>query len=59
MNDKTICYCKGVTERTIVEAVRQGARTLAHIQDATGACTGDRCKELNPKGRCCSVTSWT
>ena len=54
MNDKMICYCKGVSEQTIVEAIRNGATSLKQIQDATGACTGNRCKELNPIGKCCS-----
>lgn len=52
--DPMICYCKGVTRSTLVEAIRQGARTLKDLQAATGACTGHRCKELNPKGICCS-----
>ncbi|MBW2109169.1 MAG: (2Fe-2S)-binding protein [Deltaproteobacteria bacterium] len=54
MNDKTICYCKGVTEKTIVEAIRDGSTTLKQIQDSTSACTGNRCKEFNPSGCCCS-----
>jgi len=54
MNEKTICYCKSVTETTIVEAIRKGSTTLKQIQNATDACTGNRCKELNPSGRCCS-----
>jgi NAD(P)H-nitrite reductase large subunit len=54
MKDKVICYCIGVKEKTIVKAIREGAHTLKAIQKATQACTGDRCRELNPKGRCCS-----
>lgn len=54
MKDNIICYCKHVSEATIVQAIRDGAHTLGAIQKATGACTGNRCKELNPKGRCCS-----
>ncbi len=50
-----ICYCIGVPESRIVRAVRKGAHTLKAIQESTKACTGDQCKELNPKGRCCSV----
>jgi len=52
-NDKIICYCIGVKESTIVKAIHAGAHTLKAIQKATKACTGNRCKELNPKGRCC------
>lgn len=53
MTDDIICYCKNVTRRTIIEAIRAGARTLKDIQKTTGAATGTRCKELNPKGICC------
>jgi len=54
MREKIICYCKQVSEATIVKAIRGGAHSLGAIKKATGACTGNRCKELNPKGRCCS-----
>jgi bacterioferritin-associated ferredoxin len=54
MKDKTICYCIGVKESTIVKAIQEGAHTVKAIQKATKACTGNQCKELNPKGRCCS-----
>jgi len=54
MKEKIVCYCKRVPEATIVEAIRGGAHSLGAIKKATGACTGNRCKELNPKGRCCS-----
>lgn len=54
MNDKIICYCMNVSENTIVNAIKAGAKTLSDIQQATKACTGNRCKELNPKGICCS-----
>ena len=53
--DKTICYCKNTTEETIKEAIANGAKTLKEIQENTGACTGNQCKELNPSGKCCSV----
>jgi bacterioferritin-associated ferredoxin len=54
MTDTTICYCIGVTEDRIVQAIREGARTLKDIQRVTKACTGNHCKDKNPKGRCCS-----
>ena len=45
---KTICLCKGVTEETIVEAIKQGNTTFEKVQEATGAGTGfcntGRCK---------------
>jgi len=52
--DITICYCKQVSQKQIEEAIKLGARTLADIQEGTGACTGNQCKELNPSGKCCS-----
>jgi NAD(P)H-nitrite reductase large subunit len=55
MNKKTICYCKDVCEREIVEAIHNGATTLEKIQETTGACTGNQCKKLNPSGHCCAI----
>lgn len=52
--DEMVCFCIGITRSRIVQAVRGGAHTLKNVQEATGACTGRRCKELNPTGRCCS-----
>lgn len=53
--DQMVCYCVGIAESRIVEAVRAGACSLDEIRKQTGACTGGRCIELNPKGRCCSA----
>jgi bacterioferritin-associated ferredoxin len=52
--DKMICYCKQVTQKEIEKAIAGGAKTLSGIRQATGACTGNQCKELNPSGTCCS-----
>ena len=52
--DNMICYCRQVTQKEIEAAVKLGARTLSAIQESTGACTGNQCKELNPSGKCCS-----
>ncbi len=43
-----------MSEEQIVKAIEGGAKSLPDIQEETGACTGDRCKELNPSGKCCS-----
>ena len=48
------CYCKQVSESEIEATVINGAKTLKDIQEMTSACTGNQCKELNPKGVCCS-----
>ncbi len=53
--EELICYCKNVSKTEIQSAILKGAKTLKDIQEATGACTGNRCKELNPNQRCCSV----
>jgi len=52
--EKIICYCHQVTEKEIRNAMAKGAKTLKDIQEATGACTGNKCSELNPTGKCCS-----
>ena len=52
--DEIICYCKQVTKSEIEQAISEGAKTLKDIQEMTGACTGNTCKELNPLGKCCS-----
>ena len=54
MKNSIVCFCKQVTEATIMQAIGEGSHTLDAIRQATGACTGTRCVELNPKKRCCS-----
>jgi len=53
--DQIICYCNRISKSEIEKAILGGAKTLRDIQEITGACTGNRCKELNPSGKCCSV----
>lgn len=52
--DNIICYCKQITKSEIEKAISDGAKTLKDIQEMTGACTGNECKEMNPSGKCCS-----
>jgi NAD(P)H-nitrite reductase large subunit len=52
-NEEMICYCQNVSKKEIVAAIENGASSLADVQRITGAGTGSRCKELNPKGVCC------
>jgi bacterioferritin-associated ferredoxin len=54
MSDRIICYCLGVRENSIVQAIQEGAHTLKAVQELTKAATGNRCSELNPQGHCCS-----
>lgn len=51
---RIICYCKNVSEAEILDAIKNGDKSLKDIQDKTGACTGNQCAELNPSGKCCS-----
>ena len=48
MSDKIICLCKGISEDTIIDAIKNGADTIEKIKEATGAttghCHGARCK---------------
>ena len=34
---KTVCYCLGITNGDIKEAIKSGATTLEEIQEKTGA----------------------
>ncbi|MBI5190789.1 MAG: (2Fe-2S)-binding protein [Nitrospirae bacterium] len=51
----TVCYCNDVALGEIRRAIISGAATLDDIQEATGACTGNRCEEMNPSGGCCET----
>jgi len=52
--EKIICYCSNVSKDKIVQAIKNGAKTLDDIRKTTKACTIGRCKELSPRKRCCS-----
>lgn len=54
-DNEIICYCKNVSRDEIKAAINDGAKSLKDIQEKTGASTGTQCKELNPKGVCCST----
>lgn len=53
-NQEIVCDCSNVTKGQIVQALEQGAKTLEDIRRMTGACTKGMCKELSPRGKCCS-----
>ena len=44
----TVCLCKGITEETIVEAIKNGADTFEKVKEATtagsGFCNAGRCR---------------
>ncbi|MBI9107005.1 MAG: (2Fe-2S)-binding protein [Spirochaetales bacterium] len=54
IDNEIVCYCQNVNKGIIVSAVKSGTITLALVKDATSACTGGNCKELNPSDKCCS-----
>lgn len=53
-DDEIVCWCSEVSKGAILEARRKGARSMDDIRRMTGACTLGHCKELSPRGRCCS-----
>jgi len=44
-----VCYCAQVTKSQILSAMAAGARSLADIKAATGACSQARCREASPR----------
>lgn len=52
--DEMVCWCSSVSKQSILKAIEHGARSMDDIRKMTGACTLGRCKELSPRGRCCS-----
>jgi NAD(P)H-nitrite reductase large subunit len=48
-----VCFCSKVDKSTIENAIKNGAHSVQELQSATNAGVGGRCKELNPRGRCC------
>ena len=53
--DEIVCWCSNVSKQSILDAIQNGARSMDDIRRMTGACTVGRCKELSPRGRCCSI----
>ncbi len=55
-DDALVCYCEKVSVGTMKEAIKNGAKNVKDIVDATGACkSAQHCEELNPNKRCCAV----
>ena len=52
-NETLVCFCSRVDKGTVVDAIQNGATDMKTIQEKTKAGLGGRCKELNPRGRCC------
>jgi len=54
MNEEIVCFCSNVSKQEIIEAIKNGAKTLEDIRLKTNACTLGKCKELSPRKKCCS-----
>lgn len=48
-----ICYCNHVTEKHIIDAIKNGASTIKEVIEVTGAMKNSNCEVNNPKGTCC------
>lgn len=51
---KPLCYCKQITEKDVIRAIENGAKTFDEVREVTGIGGGGQCKITNPAGRCCS-----
>lgn len=49
--DAVVCFCDNVTKGQVLDAIGNGAKTLADVKTYTGACTSAKCKELSPRKR--------
>jgi len=52
-DETLICFCSRMDKATVVATIQKGANDVKVIQEQTKAGVGGRCKELNPRGRCC------
>lgn len=47
--ENLVCLCKKISEETIVNAIKNGAKTVDDVKEATnatgGLCRGIRCKK--------------
>lgn len=53
--DEIVCWCSNVSKQSILHAIQNGARSMDDIRRVTDACKVGRCKDLSPRGRCCSI----
>ncbi|MBF9017261.1 MULTISPECIES: NAD(P)H-nitrite reductase [unclassified Oceanispirochaeta] len=54
-DNEIVCYCKQINKKIIVDSILTGNNSLQSITEATTACSGGDCKNLNPSGKCCSA----
>jgi len=48
-----VCYCNHVTEQDIINAIKDGAKSVKEVIEMTGAMQNSNCEVNNPKGECC------
>lgn len=48
-----ICYCSVLTRGEIINAVKNGCKTIDEVQKYTGKNITGKCREENPLGKCC------
>lgn len=50
LDNKKVCTCTGITRKTVVKAIKDGADTVEKVNRATGtgsgSCRGNRCGPL-------------
>ena len=53
--EETVCPCRGLTKAALLEAIANGAHTLALLKILTGAGRGRDCQKLHLQGRSCEA----
>lgn len=51
--DVPICYCSALTRGEILNAVKNGCKTIDEVQKYTNKNITGKCREKNPLGKCC------
>jgi len=51
--DVPICYCSNLTRGEIINAVKNGCKTIDEVQEYTGKNITGKCVIKNPLGKCC------
>ncbi|MDL2226417.1 hypothetical protein LJB86_02025 [Deltaproteobacteria bacterium OttesenSCG-928-M10] len=53
-DETLVCYCGGVSKKTILTAIAQGHITIKALKAVTGVCPDNNdCVKNNPLKRCC------
>lgn len=52
-NDTPICYCSNLTRGEIINAMKNGCKTISEVQKYTNKNITGKCRFKNPLGKCC------